>query len=413
MTGSSPTDAEVERQKQHILRGAVDVISEPELERKLARSIRENRPLRVKLGVDPTSSDLHLGFTVPLGKLRAFQELGHQAVLIIGDATAMVGDPTARNKARPRLGHGAVLEFARDYLEQARKVIDIDKAEIRHNSEWLHQLDFQGFIALASRATVAQMLERDDFSKRHQERLPIYIHEFLYPLLQGYDSVAVKADVELGGTDQLFNLLVGRDLQVQEGQEPQVCLTTPLLVGLDGQLKMSKSYGNAIGITEPSDSMFASVMRIDDALMRSWFVLLTTESQDDIDALLEGGANPRDIKLRLGHSLCARYHGEKAASAAQERWEKVVSRGEIPDDIGEISVPAASGGQDGWSVVDLLMLAFPSLKSRGEARRLMKGGGVTINAEKIEDPLATIQLQGGEVLRAGRKNISRLMLGDP
>ncbi|MAG56250.1 MAG: tyrosine--tRNA ligase [Planctomycetes bacterium] len=400
---------EVARQKEIILRGAVDVISEAELEAKLTQSLRDGKPLRVKLGVDPTSSSLHLGFTVVLNKLRDFQDLGHVAVLILGDATAMVGDPTGRNKTRPRLKHEEIVAHAKGYLGQASKVLDADRLEVHYNSEWLHQLDFEGLVGLTARYTVARMLERNDFSQRYKDGTPIYLHEFVYPLLQGWDSVEIDADVELGGSDQLFNLLVGRDLQEQEDQPAQFCLTTPLLLGLDGQLKMSKSYGNAVGIDEPAEEMFKKIMRVDDAMMRDWFVLLTRESMSEIDALLKDGANPRDVKMRLGHVLCTRYHDAAAADAAQAAWISQVSKKELPADLPAVAVGGVlTDGQA--SVVDLLMLAFPDLKSRGEARRLMKGGGVSLSGDKITDPMAIVTVQGDEILKAGKRRVAKLTL---
>jgi len=403
-------EAEVARQKVEILRGSVDVISEQELDRKLARSITTGVPLRVKLGVDPTASDLHLGFTVPLNKLRVFQDLGHLAVLIIGDATAMVGDPTGRNKTRPPLTHDDVSQNATTYLDQAAKVIDVDAAEIVRNGAWLHSMDFQATIKLLSRYTVARMLERDDFSKRYKSQTPIYIHEFMYPLMQGWDSVAVKSDIELGGTDQLFNLLVGRDLQQQEGQEPQVCLTGPLVLGLDGEKKMSKSYNNYIGVTESPDDMFTKTMRINDTQMRDWFTLLTRVPVGDIDALLAEGANPRDVKIKLGETLVSMYHDTAAGSAASERWLSVVSNKELPSDLREISLPAALKEEAGYAIVALVEYAFPeAFKSRGEIRRLCKGGGITLDGDKVTDPQAFVAPLEPAVLKAGKKNVCRVL----
>ncbi len=412
MTSNDPTPAmpsavraEVDRQKATLLRGAVNVFSEQELEQKLATSIQSGTPLRAKLGVDPTSASLHLGFTVVLNKLRAFQDLGHTAVLIIGDATAMVGDPTGKNKTRPRLSHADIKQNAETYLDQASRVLDVHKTEIRHNSEWLHAFDFDGFVSLLSRYTVARMLERDDFDKRYKAQTPIYLHEFLYPLLQGWDSVMIKSDVELGGTDQLFNLLVGRDLQEQEGQSPQVCITTPLLVGLDGQLKMSKSYDNHVGITEPADDMFTKVMRVDDSMMRDWFTLLTRVPAADIDDLLAEGANPRDVKLRLGETLVAMYHDDSTATAARDRWIQVISKKQLPDDLRDVAV---SGGPH--PIIDLVADAFPdAFKSRSEIRRLITGGGVSLGDQKIQDPHAELSLSEATVLKAGKKNVCRLV----
>ncbi|NRA97506.1 MAG: tyrosine--tRNA ligase [Planctomycetes bacterium] len=397
--------AEVDRQKAEIMRGAVDVISEGALEKKLVESIQSGRPLRAKLGVDPTSSALHLGFTVVLNKLRAFQDLGHTAVLILGDATAMVGDPTGKNKTRPRLSHAEITKNAETYLDQAAKVLDVEKAEVRRNSEWLHAFDFEGFVSLLARYTVARMLERDDFDKRYKGQAPIYLHEFLYPLMQGWDSVMVQADVELGGTDQLFNLLVGRDLQEQEGQAAQVCLTTGLLVGLDGKLKMSKSYDNHVGISEAADDMFTKVMRVDDSMMRDWFTLLTRVPIDEVDGVLAGGANPRDVKLRLAHTLAAMYHEESAADAARDRWLKEISRKELPDDLVDVKAPTSS-----VQIVDLVSAAFPeAFKSRGEIRRLVKGGGVSLGGQKLSDPQAEVTVDEPAVLKAGKKNVCRVI----
>jgi len=397
--------AEVDRQKTEIVRGAVNVISEAALEKKLVDSIRTGRPLRAKLGVDPTSSALHLGFTVVLNKLRTFQDLGHTAVLILGDATAMVGDPTGKNKTRPRLSHEEITKNAETYLEQAGKVLDVKKAEVRRNSEWLHALDFEGCVSLMARYTVARMLERDDFDKRYKGQTPIYLHEFLYPLMQGWDSVMVRSDVELGGTDQLFNLLVGRDLQEQEGQEPQVCITTGLLVGLDGKLKMSKSYDNHVGISESADDIFTKVMRVDDSMMRDWFTLLTRVPIEEIDGVLSDGVNPRDVKFRLAHTLASMYHDDAAADAAQARWLKEISRKEIPDDLRE--VPVSSGP---IPVVDLVVAAFPeAFKSRGEIRRLIKGGGLSLGGQKLSDPQGEVTVEESTILKAGKKNACRLI----
>ena len=404
--------AEIARQKREILRGLVDVITEEELDRKLAGSLENQRPLRVKLGVDPTSPALHLGFTVGLQKLRSFQDLGHQAVLIIGDATALVGDPTGRSKTRPRLTPEEVEAHAQGYLEQASKVLKLDETEIRRNSEWLGKLDFLGMIQLASRSTVARMLERDDFQKRHQSHLPIYIHEFLYPLLQGWDSVAVKADVELGGSDQLFNLLVGRDLQNQEGQEPQVCLTTPLLIGLDGQQKMSKSFGNWIGISEAPQDMFLKIMRLDDSLMRDYFVLATRIPQERIDEIFRTESNPRNIKEILGRAIVELYHGAAAAEEAAANFRRVVSERQLPDDLATFQLGVLGiAAEDGLPPIDLVHAAF-ELKSKGEARRLLSQGAIKLDDEKIEDLDVRLRPESGAILRAGRKRVVRLSWGE-
>jgi tyrosyl-tRNA synthetase len=398
----------LEEQKKRLLRGVAGVISQDELERRLARSVQTGRPLRVKLGVDPTSSLLHLGFTVVLNELRAFQDCGHLAVLIIGDATALVGDPTGRNQARPRLTREEVESNAATYLEQAGAVLDLPRVEVRRNSEWLAKLGFHGMIELLAKSTVARMLERDDFKGRWEKRTPIFLHEMLYPLLQGRDSVEVRADVELGGTDQLFNLLVGRDLQVEAGQEPQVCITMPILPGLDGVQKMSKSYGNTIGLAEAPDDMFGKVMSVPDALLREYFTLTTSVPEAEIDRIL--GGHPRDAKIALGRALVARYHDEAAAAAAAERFRKVFSEKQAPDEMPEVVVPFESLSEGTVGIVDLVVHARFA-KSRSEARRLVEQGGVTLDGRKVVDVSARPKISGGEVLRVGKLSFARLKRG--
>ncbi len=399
-------DPRVSAQLALLQRGVHDLISRTELAAALTKSMATGRPLRVKLGVDPTSASLHLGFTLGLRKLRQFQDLGHQAVLIIGDATAMVGDPTGRNKARPRLDASTVDAHAKHYLEQACRILNRETLEVRRNGEWLKALDFSSFIELASRSTVARMLERDDFQKRWKEGTAIQLHEFLYPLLQGQDSVAVQADVELGGRDQLFNLLVGRDLQQQHGQTPQVCMTTPLLIGTDGVRKMSKSYDNHVGIDESADDMILKVMRINDAMLRDWMLHLTRFDDAQIEALLGAGTNPRDAKLALGKSIVADYHGAEAADQAAEGWLRRVSRKETDESLALLVVPSAWAGQD-ISVLELLMHSG-WFASKGEARRQLEQGAVNIGAERISGHQAHATLHGGEVLRVGRQRSARI-----
>jgi tyrosyl-tRNA synthetase len=391
--------AAVAAEMKLLLRGSVQVISERDLEDKLARSIRTGKPLRIKLGVDPTSPLLHLGFTVVLNKLRAFQDRGHQAVLIIGDATALVGDPTGRNATRPRLTPAEVEANAKTYLEQAGMVLDLPKAEVRRNGEWLGKLGFQGMIELLARMSVARVLERDDFSKRIKAGTPVYLHELSYPLLQGRDSVEIRADVELGGTDQLFNLLVGRDLQAEAGQEPQVCMTMPILPGLDGVQKMSKSYGNTIGLHEAPDDMFGKVMSVPDALLRDYFTLTTSVPEDEIARHLAG--HPRDAKEALGRALVARYHDLAAADAAAERFRRVFSEKQAPEQMPDLAVA------DGASILDVVVQAGFA-KSKGDARRLVGQGAVTIDGVKITDIGAKVAPGGGEVLRVGRLQFARL-----
>lgn len=402
--------AEVARQKALILRGVVDCISAADLDRKLAKSLLSGKPLRVKLGVDPTSSMLHLGFTVVLNKLRTFQDLGHQAVLILGDATALVGDPTGRNKTRPRLSPEEIRKNAEGYLEQAGKVLDLSRLEVRKNSEWLGKLDFLGMINLVSRATVARLLERDDFSKRYKEGTPIHLHELVYPLLQGLDSVQIASDVELGGTDQLFNLLMGRDLQAEDGQEPQVCLTTPILVGLDGKLKMSKSYGNTVGISEPPSDMMIKIMRLDDTLLREWFTLVTRIPLAKIDEVLAAGRNPRDSKLDLGRTIVGMYHGEPAGEAAAKSWLEVVSGKALPEDLKSLDLGGLKRSATGGILILDLLMSTGWFQSKGEARRQIDQKSVSLGESRIVDQSAEVHPAEGDILRCGKQRVVRLRL---
>ena len=402
--------AEVDRQMAILCRGAVDVVSEADLRRKLTRSVTSGVPLRVKLGVDPTATMLHLGFTVALGRLRAFQDCGHRAVLIIGDATAMVGDPTGRNATRPQLTREVVESNAASYLEQVVKILDPRTLEVRRNGEWLASLDFFGMIGLLSKRTLAQVFEREDFRNRFRDGTPIHLHELVYPLLQGYDSVVVKADVELGGTEQLFNLMVGRDLQSADGQEPQVCMTLPLLIGLDGTQKMSKSYGNTIGISDAPDDMFGKTMSLPDAQTRAWFTLLTDVPADDVERLCNG--HPRDAKVALARFIVARYHGSEAADAAVERFRRVFSNKEVPENLPEIGVPVGLRRPDGhYAVLDLAML-LGHLKSKSDARRLIAQGGLSLNGTKVVDPSGSVVVKSGDVLRAGKLHFGKLVVQD-
>ncbi len=413
-TPPEPTDpamaAEADRQFEILRRGSVDIIEEADLRRRLAASLAAGRPLRVKLGVDPTAPDLHLGFTVALNKLRLFQDLGHQAVLILGDATARVGDPSGRNRARPSLSGEEIDRNAETYLAQAGRVLDVSKLEVRRNSEWLSRLDFEGLVRLASRATVARTLERDDFSRRWRAGTPIHLHEFLYPLFQGYDSVVVRADVELGGTDQLFNLLVGRDLQADAGQPPQICMTNPLLVGLDGERKMSKSWGNVIGITDPPEEMYGRVMSIPDGLVRDWFVLLTTLPAEEIERLMAAGVHPRDRKDRLAREITARYHGEAAAAAAADRFIRIHRLHEAPEEMPVVTIPAAEL-EDGTLAVARLIVLAAMASSMSEARRLVEQGGVTLEGAVLGDPRGRTPVRPGNVLRVGKRRFCRLEIG--
>lgn len=399
----------VKEQMEHLMRGVADIVSAEELEKKLTDSYRTGRPLRVKLGIDPTGRELTLGHTVPLRKLKAFQELGHQAVLIIGDYTATVGDPSGRNEARPQLTHEQTRANAETFVEQAAKVgLDLSRLEIRYNSEWLAPMTFGDVIGLAAKMTVARMLEREDFAKRYAEGRPISIHEFFYPLMQGTDSVAIRADVELGGTDQKFNLLVGRDLQRDAGQEPQVCLMTPIVEGLDGVEKMSKSLGNYTGLSHPPQEMFGRTMSIPDKLILPYFIHFTEVPMAQIremEAAMAAGANPRDFKMALGREIVRLYHGEEAARAAEEHFRTVFQRGELPEEMPEVAVAP------GAYPLARLLADTGLVASSSEARRLVQQGGVTVDGEKQSDPMAEITVQDGMVLRAGKRRFCRLRVG--
>ncbi|WPM31571.1 tyrosine--tRNA ligase [Hydrogenobacter sp. T-2] len=379
--------------------GTVEIIEEEELLEKL----KEGRPLRIKAGFDPTAPDLHLGHTVLLQKLRQFQLLGHEVYFVIGDFTAMIGDPTGRSETRPPLSREQVLENAKTYEHQVFKVLLPEKTNIVFNSTWLSSLGTEGIIKLAGQYTVARMLERDDFSKRFKEGNPIYIHEFLYPLLQGYDSVFLKADVELGGTDQKFNLLVGRDLQRALGQKPQVCITMPLLVGLDGVKKMSKSYGNYIGITEEPNQMFGKIMSISDELMWNYYLLLTDYRQEEIEEFKKN-LHPMEAKKRLAHYIVSRYHSKESADKALEFFEKTFSQREFPEDAQIIKVPAGYRQKAHEFLFELGIEA-----SKNSARRLIEGGGLKINGQKIQDPNQEIQVSEELKLQVGKKRFYRII----
>ncbi len=385
---------------KRLLRGVVDLKTREDLERKLA----SGRPLRVKLGIDPTGGDIHLGFAVVLRKLRQFQDLGHQAVIIVGDYTALVGDPSGRNVTRPLLTEEEVRANARTYIEQMGRVLDLARLEVRYNGEWFAKMPFLEVIRLASKLTVARMLERDDFAKRFAEKAPIGLHELLYPMMQGYDSVMVRADVELGGTDQLFNLLVGRQLQPDFGQEPQVCLMTPILPGTDGVRKMSKSYGNVVGIAWPPEEQYGKVMSIPDSVMRDYFVLCTDLPEDEIDALLAGHLG--EAKRRLAREIVRAYHGDEAAERAARHFRRLFVEKEAPESLRDYAVPPGDleGGR-AW-IVQLLRGAFGF--SGNEARRLVQQGAVSVDGEPVRDPNAKILVRDGAVLKAGKRNFARL-----
>ncbi|MFN3870789.1 MAG: tyrosine--tRNA ligase [Aquificaceae bacterium] len=388
-----------EEQLKLIKQGTVEIIEEEELLKKL----KENRPLRIKAGFDPTAPDLHLGHTVLLQKMRQFQQLGHEVYFVIGDFTAMIGDPTGRSQVRPPLSREEVLENAKTYEHQVFKVLIPEKTNLVFNSSWLSSLGTEGIIKLAGQYTVARMLERDDFSKRFKEGIPIYIHEFLYPLLQGYDSVVLKADVELGGTDQKFNLLVGRDLQRAFGQEPQVCITLPLLVGLDGVKKMSKSYGNYIGITEEPNQMFGKVMSISDELMWDYYLLLTDHTQEEIEEFKKS-LHPMVAKKKLAHYIVSRYHSKEAADKALEFFERTFSKREFPEDAPTLQVPKGYRKKAYELLVELGIEP-----SKNSARRLIEGGGLKIEGRKVEDPNEEIEVLQDLHLQAGKKRFYKIV----
>ncbi len=397
----------VEESLELIRRGAEEIIPEEALRKKL----EQGRPLRVKAGFDPTAPDLHLGHTVLLNKLRQFQELGHEVYFLIGDFTGMIGDPTGKSKTRPPLTPEDVARNAETYKEQVFKILDPERTRVVFNSEWMQDLGAAGMVQLAARYTVARMLERDDFSKRYRAGEPIAIHEFLYPLIQGWDSVALRADVELGGTDQKFNLLMGRHLQEQEGQEPQVILTMPLLEGLDGVQKMSKSLGNYIGIEEPPDEMFGKVMSISDELMWRWFELLSFRPMGEIETLrreVAEGRNPRDVKFLLGEELVARFHDRAAAERARENFIARFRKGALPDEMPErvLQVPA---GAEGLPIGHLLRDAG-LVSSTSEALRMIKQGAVRIDGERVTARDLELPPGGPHVVQVGKRRFARVTL---
>ncbi len=395
-----------EEQLEQIKRGTEEIISEEDLLKKLQKAYDEGKPLRIKAGFDPTAPDLHLGHTVLIQKLKHFQDLGHQVIFLIGDFTGMIGDPTGKSETRKALTKEQVLANAETYKEQVFKILDPARTEVAFNSTWMEAMNSQDMIRLASQYTVARMLERDDFSKRYANNKPISIHEFLYPLVQGYDSVALKSDVELGGTDQKFNLLVGRDLQRSHGQAPQVALTMPILEGLDGVNKMSKSLNNYIGIAESPSDMFGKMMSISDDLMFRYYLLLSDKSLSEIDilkkAVKDGSKHPMEAKKELAVEIITRFHSAQEAQEARDGFEKVFSQRENPEDMPEYKMGAEDKIID---AVDALKLA----PSKSEARRTAKAGGVSINGEKTDDIDITLP-KGEYVLKVGKRRFAKLIV---
>ncbi|HBG4458548.1 TPA: tyrosine--tRNA ligase [Clostridioides difficile] len=397
----------IDEQMRIIMKGVDDLIDEKELREKLIKSEKEGKPMIVKLGLDPSAPDIHLGHTVVLRKMKQLQDLGHQIVIIIGDFTGKIGDPTGKSKARKALTTEQVLANAKTYEEQIFKVLDKEKTIVRFNSEWLAKLNFEDVIKLAATITVARMLEREDFKKRYEGQMPISVHEFFYPLMQAYDSIALEADIELGGTDQRFNLLMGRSLQREFGMESQIVIMMPLIEGLDGKEKMSKSLGNHIGIDEEAGIMYQKSMEIPDELIIKYYNLVTDVHPDEVNKiesqLKEGSVNPRDIKMNLAREIVTLYHGEESAKEAEERFKSVFQKGQIPEDIQTIQVK-----EDGFDLIEVLV-SNEIVKSKSEVRRLASQGGVKVNGEKVED-LSTIVKESELVVQIGKKKFVKIEL---
>ncbi len=395
----------IEEQIRELTRGTEEVLPEDGLEKKL----KEGRPLIVKAGFDPTAPDLHIGHTVLINKMRQFQQLGHEVVFLIGDFTGMIGDPSGKNSTRPPLTPDEIQANAATYEKQIFKILDQEKTRVEFNSTWMGEMNAEGLIKLAARHTVARMLERDDFNKRYKGGEPISIHEFLYPLVQGYDSVALKADIELGGTDQKFNLLVGRQLQQDYGQKPQIVMTTPLLEGLDGVQKMSKSLGNYIGITDAPGEMFGKIMSISDDLMWRYFEVLSFRTLGDIDALKQSvadGMNPRDAKFELGQEIVARFHSEAEAKSAEQEFISRFQQGAMPEEIPDVSLKC----QDGKMGIAHLLKGADLVSSTSEAFRMIKQGAVKIDGQRVDDRSLHLDAGTTNVLQVGKRKFARVSL---
>ncbi len=397
--------AKIKEQIERLKRGTVEIFTEAELAEKLAEAVKTGRQLRIKLGLDPTSPDIHLGHTVVLRKMRQFQDLGHSAVLIIGDYTARIGDPSGQDTTRPMLSPDEIQKNAKTYFEQAGKILDTskEKLEVRYNSEWLEKLTAMEIIKLVAKKTVAQMLQRDSFRKRLQADEDVYVHEFLYPIMQGYDSVVVKSDVELGGTDQTFNNLIGRDIQRAYGQSPQVVVTMPILVGLDGKDKMSKSKGNYIGVTDEPNDMFGKVMSISDEMMENYFTLLTDLESKRIAELVDPEkTHPKEAKVLLGKTIVAQFYDEAAAENAAAEFDKVFAQNQLPDEIPEVEISS-----EPISAAKLL-LACKLVPTGGEGKRVIKQAGVSIDGKKVTDPNGEITPVDGMIVQVGKRKFARL-----
>src|SRR6267378_5106217 len=406
----------IDEQLAYLRKGVVEIIREDELRAKLLRSAENKRPLRVKLGADPTAPDIHLGHTVVIRKLRAFQELGHEVIFLIGDFTGLIGDPSGNSATRPQLTREEINANAETYKQQIFKLLDPEKTEMRFNSEWMDKLGSDGFIRLAAHVTVKQILERDDFAKRLNEEKPIALHELLYPLAQAYDSVALECDVELGGTDQTFNLLVGRDLQRAHGQEPQVALTVPILEGLDGIQKMSKSLGNFVGITDPPAEMYGKLMSVSDDLMFRYFELVTRVSEEEIQALK--ALHPMEAKKRLARTVTVMYHGETGAREGEAHFSRVVQGGEAPDNVEQIILSAGGGAmpgailppaEDRWPIWRVIKEAGLVVSS-SEAHRMIQQGAVEVDGHRVSDANQTLSPGRGYLIRVGKRRFKRVLL---
>lgn len=401
-------EQEVKRQMEILKRGVEEIISERELEEKIKKSLKTGKPLVIKLGIDPTGSDLHIGHAVPLRKLRQFQDLGHRVKFLIGTFTARIGDPTGKSETRKMLTAEDIQKNIETYLEQVKLILNLEKTEVVYNGDWLEKLSLEDVLKLLSQFTVAQMVQREDFSKRLSEGKPVSLVEFMYPILQGYDSVAIEADVEIGATEQKFNILRGRDLQKNAGQQQQVCMMMPILVGLDGVEKMSKSLGNYIGVTEAPNDMFGKVMSISDDLMWNYYEVATDVLIEEIEVLKQGVANgtihPMECKKRLGEEIVKIYHSEDEGKKAREWFENVFSNRNTDVDLPEVKITAGE-----INVIDLLVKELMFLKSTSEARRLISQGGFKINDEAVKDLQAVIKIEDGMVVRAGKKKIVKII----
>lgn len=406
---------EIQALANRLKRGTSGVAPANGIEEKLLKSQKTGKPLNIKLGLDPTAPDIHLGFAVVLRKLRQFQDLGHQVVIIIGDYTALIGDPSGRSATRPMLTQEEINANALTYVDQLSVILDREKTQVRFNGEWLGKLDFAATVRLASRMTVAQVLQREDFANRYEKRQPISLHELLYPLAQAYDSVAIDADIEMGGQDQTFNILAGRELQKEMGKDQQVGLFMPILVGLDGVKKMSKSIGNYVGIRESPDSMFGKLMSISDAMMKDYFILCTDVPEEEVAALIKqaesGEVNPKDVKRRLAREIIAIYHDAEAGEQADKEWHRIHAAGEVPADMPEMTLSGENVNEGKIWICHLLVEAGMA-KGTGEARRLVTQGGVALNGEKVADPQAALSLDAldNAVLKVGAKRYARLRI---